>query len=159
MTTDFEPKPVQVSKVEMTEIVLPPDTNALGTIFGGKVMHWIDIAGSIAAFRHCRRVVVTASLDRLDFHYPIRLGQIAVLKASVNYTSRTSLEVGVKVLAEDPLTGTCQQTASAYLTFVALDENMAPTPIPPVRPETPDEERRYREGAARRKARLADRSN
>ncbi len=159
MSQELIPKPVRESFVEMTEIVLPPDTNALGTIFGGKVMQWIDIAGSIAASRHCRRLAVTASLDRLDFINSIKLGQIAILKACVNYTGRTSMEVGVKVMSEDRRTGERLHTASAYLTFVALDDNGRPAPILPVLPETPEQERRYREGEGRRKQRLAERKS
>ena len=125
------------SAVTMTEIVLPSDTNALGTIFGGKVMSWIDIAGAIAASRHARRVVVTASIDALHFLAPIKLGHFVHIRARVNYSSRTSMEVGIRVDSENPITGEMTHTATAYATFVALDDHGRPTPVPPVNPKPP----------------------
>lgn len=153
MSEPLAPKPVSASRVHKTEHVLPSDTNALGTVFGGTVFSWIDIAAAIAAQRHARRVVVTASIDALDFVAPVRQGHIVELRAAVNYAGRTSMEVGVRVDSEDPLTGERAHTASAWLTFVALDESGQPTPIPPVLPETDDDRRRYSEAQERRRLR------
>lgn len=148
------PKPISASRVEMTEVVLPGDTNALGTIFGGKVVSWIDIAAATCAMRHARTTVVTASIDSLHFLNPIKTGFIVSLKASVNYTGTTSMEIGVRVEAEEPLTGVRSHTASAYLTFVALDSDGKPTPIPPAVPRTEEEKWRWRKAEKRREARL-----
>ncbi|MCM2276542.1 MAG: acyl-CoA thioesterase [Oligoflexia bacterium] len=138
----------------MTEMVLPSDTNALGTIFGGKVMSWIDIAAAIAATRHARRVVVTASIDALHFLAPVKVGHVVHVRAMVNYAARTSMEVGVRVDSEHPLTGETTHTATAYTTFVALDEHGRPTPVPPIQPETEEEKRRYFEAIKRRESRM-----
>ncbi|RMD87166.1 MAG: acyl-CoA thioesterase [Calditrichaeota bacterium] len=150
-------KPVSASKVEMTEIVLPNDANTLGNVLGGKVMHMIDIACAIAASRHCRRPVVTASMDHLDFLHPIKVGELIIIKASVNRVFRTSMEVGAKVWSENLLTGEVRHTSSAYLTFVALDENNCPVEVPQVIPETEEEKRRWEEAAIRRENRLKER--
>ncbi len=147
-------KPAKNSAVIMTEIVLPTHANALGSIFGGQVMSWIDIAGAIAAGRHARKVVVTASIDALHFVAPIKVGHVVHIKAMVNYASRTSMEVGVRVDSENPVTGEVHHTAKAYLTFVGLDENGKPTPVPPVLAETADEKRRYEEAKKRRESRI-----
>jgi acyl-CoA hydrolase len=138
----------------MTEIVLPSHANALGTIFGGRIMSWIDIAGAIAAGRHARRIVVTASIDALHFVAPVKVGHVVHIRASVNYAGKTSMEVGVRVDAENQLTGSMSHTATAYLTFVALDDNGRPTAVPPLHPETPEEKRRCEQAAKRRKARV-----
>lgn len=151
---ELKPKPVAISQVEMTEIVNPEDTNPLGTIFGGRVMALIDKAAAVASMRHCRRMTVTASVDRVDFICPIRLGMIVIVLASVNQAFRTSLEVGVKVLAEDPLTGKRQHTCTAYTTFVALDDHGRPTPVPPLLLGTEEERRRAHEAGQRRQARV-----
>jgi len=139
----------------MNELVLPTHTNALGTIFGGQVMAWIDVAAGMAAMRHARRQCVTASMDALDFIAPIRLGDLVNLKAMVNYVGRTSLEVGVRVEAEDPRVGERHHAASAYLTFVAIDADGHPVPVRPLEPSTPAERLRYDEAVARRQQRLA----
>ncbi|HEX5036543.1 MAG TPA: acyl-CoA thioesterase [bacterium] len=146
---DIAPKPVCVSSAEFTHLVLPPDTNALGTIFGGRIMEWVDIAASIVASRHCRKVTVTASMDALSFLAPVKVGDIVILKAAVNYAHKTSMEIGVRVESENPLTGERRHTSSAYLTFVGLDESGKPTEVPPVLPQNDDEKRRYQEGEAR----------
>ena len=146
-------KPPKESSVVMTEIVLPSHTNALGTIFGGTVMSWIDIAAAIAAGRHARKAVVTASIDALNFNAPIRLGQVVQIQAIVNYVSRTSMEIGVRVDSEDPLTGKKTHNVSAYTTFVALDDKGKPTSVPQLEPETKDEKRRYEEARKRRESR------
>ena len=147
-------KTVAASQVEMTEMVLPNDTNRLGNLLGGRLMQWIDIAGAIAASRHTNRVCVTASVDKLDFLYPVKEGEVVILKASVNRTFHTSLEVGVRITKQNLLTGEQRQTNSAYLTFVALDEYGKPVATPPIRPVTPEEKRRYRDAARRRQLRL-----
>ena len=138
----------------MTELVLPSDTNALGTIFGGKVMSWIDIAAAIAAGRHARRVVVTASIDALHFIAPIKLGHYVHIRAMVNYAGHTSLEVGVRVDSENPLTGEMTHTSTAYTTFVALDDHGRPAAVPPINPTTPEEKRRFDEALRRRASRM-----
>jgi acyl-CoA hydrolase len=147
-------KTVKDSKVEMTEIVFPNDANPLGNIFGGKVMQLIDVVGSICALRHARNPVVTASMDQLDFKNPVKVGEIIILNASVNFVANTSMEVGVKVTAENPLTGEHRHTSSAYLTYVSIDAAGKPVPIPPIIPETDEEKRRYTEAQVRRKHRL-----
>jgi acyl-CoA hydrolase len=137
----------------MTEIVLPSDANALGTVFGGKVLQWIDLAAATVALRHARRIVVTASIDQVDFHAPIKVGHIAVLEARLNGVGRTSMEVSVEVSGEDPLTGARRQATSALLTFVAQDERGAPVPVPPLLVESEEDRRRGEEAALRRLAR------
>lgn len=148
-------KKVSESVTEMVEVVLPNDANPLGNILGGKVMHLIDIAGAIAAHRHSRSQLVTVSVDNLDFRYPIRVGQLIVLRAHVTRAFNTSIEVEVKVFLEDYLHGEHRQTSSAFVTYVALDKDGNPTRIPPVIPETAEERRRYREALQRRRWRLA----
>ena len=155
MTSPAVGKPPRESRVEMTEIVLPGDTNALGTIFGGKVMQWIDIAASVAGMRHSGGSVVTASIDALTLLTPIHLGEIVRLQAQVNYVGRTSMEVGVRVDAENPRTATRRYTTKAYLTFVAIDADGKPRAIPPLLAESDEDRRRAADGEARRKARLA----
>lgn len=148
-------RPVRASQSEMVEVVLPNQANPLGNILGGRVMHLIDIAAALAAHRHSHSYAATASVDHIDFRYPIKVGQMIVLKSSVNRVFNTSMEVGVKVFAEDILTGERRHTSSAYVTFVALDEKGRPKPVPPIIPETTDERRRYREASVRREQRLA----
>jgi acyl-CoA hydrolase len=150
-------KPVSSSQVIMTQLVLPSHTNALGSVFGGTIMSWIDIAAAICAQRHSNKEVVTASIDRIDFVAPVYKGWVVNLKASVNFTSRTSMEVGVRVDAEDPKTGETFHTASAYTTFVALGANGKPIEVPGVDLQSDDDKRRYEEAKARRAARLGNR--
>lgn len=152
-------KTVKESQAESIEIVFPNDTNPLGNIFGGRVMQLIDIVGSVAALRHARNIVVTASMDKLDFRHAVHVGEILNLKASVNYVGHTSMEVGVKVTAENPLTGERRHTSSAYLTYVSVDPGGNPVELPPVIPETPDEKRRYQEAQDRRRHRLEQRKH
>lgn len=142
-------KKASASKTVLTDIVLPPDTNNHGTIFGGNVMAYIDRVASICAMRHARTRVVTASSDSLDFIAPIHLGEAIQVEGYVTYARKTSMEIYVKVEAENLLTGEKRLTATAYLTFVALDENGKPTPVPPVIPETDEEIYQY-EGAKER---------
>lgn len=149
---------VSNSKVVMTEIVLPSHTNAIGSIFGGAVMSWVDIAAAVSAQRHAREMVVTASIDALEFVAPVYIGWVINLKASVNYVAKTSMEVGVRVDAENPRTGEVFHTATAYLTFVAIDKNFKPIAVSPILPETDEEKRRYEGARERRKLRLLQRS-
>jgi acyl-CoA hydrolase len=150
-------KPVSASRSEMTEVVLPNDANPLGYILGGRVMHLVDIAGAIAAHRHSNSHVVTASMDYVDFRNPIKVGELIVLKSSVNRVFHTSMEVGVKVFSENVLTAERKHTSSAYLTFVAIDNERHPRSIPPLILKTAAERRRYREAESRRRIRLAHR--
>lgn len=147
-----------VTRVEMTQLVLPEHTNARGTIFGGQVAAWIDVCAAIAAQRFCRKDVVTVSIDRLEFLHPIQRGHIAIFQACVNAAWSRSMEVGVRVEGEDPLTGARTHTASAHLTFVALDPEGRPTTVPRLRAETEEQRRRQQAAEARRAARLAERT-
>jgi acyl-CoA hydrolase len=151
----MEARFVRESVSEYAEFALPNDTNALGTLLGGKVMHLVDLAGAMAAMRHARCTVVTASIDYMTFLHPIRVGQLVLLRSSVNRVFHTSMEVGVKVFVEDLLTGELSHTSSAYLTFVAIDSYGGCVPVPPVIPETGEEKRRFEEAARRRSERLA----
>jgi acyl-CoA hydrolase len=153
--SQLAPKPASKSKTIMTELVLPQHTNALGTIFGGTVTSWIDICAAICAQRHCGKPVVTASIDALTFVKPVLKGWVVNLKATVNFASKTSMEIGVRVDAENPHTAEMFHTASAYLTFVALGPDMRPSDVPHVLAETPEELRRYKAAQARRANRLA----
>ena len=154
----MEGKPVSESASDYSEFALPTDANGLGNVLGGKVMHLVDLAGAMAAMRHARRPVVTASVDSFQFLHPARIGYLIILHAAVNRVFRSSMEVGVKVMTENLMTGERLHTCSAYLTFVALDDEHRPTAVPPVVPETEEEVRRYREAEERREYRLALRS-
>ena len=143
------------TRTEQTWIVMPGQTNSLGTVFGGQVAAWIDVAAAVAAQRFCRRSVVTLSMDELRFRAPIKRGHVAVLQAQVNWAGRTSMEVGVRVDGEDPLTGQRVHTSTAYLTFVAVDADGRPVAVPALVPETDGEKRRFREAERRRERRLA----
>jgi acyl-CoA hydrolase len=138
----------------MAEVVLPSDANVMGTAFGGRIMQWMDICGAISAQRHCRLPVVTVSIDDLHFHAPIHIGSIALLDAKVTAAFRTSMEVEVVVMAENPLTGDRDLCTSAYLTFVALDSRGRPAAIPPLRLETKVERAQFEEAKERRDRRL-----
>lgn len=152
---DMTPKRAKDTEVVMTQLILPPDANNLNAAFGGKVMEWIDICGAVAAQRHCRQVVVTASMDDLHFHAPIKVGWIALLHSRVLAAFRTSMEVGVTVHAENPLTGERTLTTSALLTFVAIDKDGNRVPVPPLLMETDVERESFREAETRRTQRLA----
>ncbi len=152
-------KTVKESQVQMIELVLPNDTNMLGNLLGGRLMHWIDIAAALAAARHCNNVAVTAAMDNLQFHKPIHLGDIVRLKASVNRAFRTSMEVGVKVEVEDIKTGEIFHSNSAHLTFVSVDRKTnLPVEVPKVIPETDEEKRRFEQAGKRREQRLKEKS-
>lgn len=157
MADDLTPVPVSQSKVTMTELVLPQHTNALDSVFGGVIMSWIDIAAAIASQRHCGMQVVTASIDALNFVQPVYKGWIVNIKAAVNFVSHTSMEVGVRVDAENPVQKKVFHTASAYLTFVAVGPDGRPVPVPQVIPQTPEEVRRHKAAELRRKHRLEQR--
>ena len=150
-------KPVRESQTEITQFVLPNDANPLGNILGGTVMHLADITGGIAAHRHASSYVVTASIDHMDFRSPIRVGEIIILKASVNRVFHSSMEVGVKIYREDVFTREQSHTSSAYLTYVAVRPDGSPQPAPRVIAETADEKRRYREAGKRRRWRIQQR--
>lgn len=129
--------------IEMREMVMPNHTNSHGTVFGGTVMSWIDIAAAMVAARHCNRPVVTAHIDDIDFLAPIKMGYHVLIQASMNYVGKTSMIVGVKVTSENPHTGESRQTTKAYLTFVALDDLGRPIEVPALTPQTEDEIRRF----------------
>lgn len=148
-------KPASESRVEVTHLVMPGDANVFGTAFGGMVMQWTDLAASMAAMRHARLPVVTASIDRLSFLAPVRIGHMAILTAQVNAVFSTSMEVGVEVLTEDPATGARRRCCDAHLTFVALDGEGRPTAVPPLLVASEEERRRERDARTRRDARLA----
>jgi acyl-CoA hydrolase len=148
-------KPAAGSRTEVTHLVMPSDANSLGTAFGGMVMQWTDLAASMAAMRHARTPVVTASIDQLSFLAPIRIGHMAILTAQVNAVFGTSMELGVEVVTEDPRSGERRKCCDAYLTFVALGPDGKPTRAPPLLVESDEERRRERDARARREARLA----
>jgi len=147
---------VASTQSEMTEIILPNDTNTLGNLLGGRLMHFIDLTGAMAAYRHSRTHVVTAAMDHIDFIRPVRLGDLLTLKSSVNRAFSTSMEVGVKVWAENTRTEEVAHVASAYLVFVAIDGEGNRQRVPELRPETPDEIRRFEDALRRRQHREAE---
>ena len=147
------PRPVRDSQSEMAEIVLPNDANPLGALLGGRLMHWIDLAGAMAAHRHSRNYVVTAAVDHLDFWTPAHVGDLVILRSSVNRVFHTSMEVGVKVWVENYLLDNCEHVSSAYLTFVAVDAAGRHLPVAPVVPETEEQKRWYDEAGRRRETR------
>src|SRR5229473_5150434 len=149
-------KPVSASRSEMTEIVLPAQTNPLEKLLGGQVMHLVNMAGALAAHRHSNSYVVTASVDYIDFRNPVNLGEIVNFKSQVNRVFHTSMEVGVEVYSENAMSGERKHTTTAYVTFVAVDEHTKkPKLVPPLILKTAEERRRFREAAERRKTRLA----
>ena len=154
----MKPKSIKESKVIMHELVLPNDTNVLGNVHGGRVMCLMDICAAMSAYKHARQPVVTASVDQLDFLAPAKKGDILILKSSVNYAHKTSMEIGVRIDAESPFTGEVRHTATAYLTFVAIDKNNRPSVIPKIKPETDDEKRRYERAKKRHLKRRKNRS-
>ena len=153
---DLTPRPVRDSQSEMAEIVLPNDANPLGALLGGRLMHWIDLAGALAAHRQSRNHVVTASVDHIDFLVPVRVGDLVILRASVNRVFHTSMEVGVKVYVENYIVDTAKHVASAHLTFVAIDASGHRVPVPAVIPETEEQRRRYDDAGRRREIRRTE---
>jgi acyl-CoA hydrolase len=156
MTEPLAPRTVSESQSEMAEVVLPNDANPLGNLLGGRLMHFIDIAGAMACHRHSRSYVVTASMDHLDFLSPVHVGDLLILKSSVNRAFTTSMEVGVKVYVENYINGESRHVSSAYLTFVAVDAHGKRKPVPPVVPESDEEKQRYEDAGRRREARQAE---
>jgi acyl-CoA hydrolase len=154
----MEEKHVKDSCVTISYVMMPEDANPAGNVHGGIIMKHIDMTGGVAAMRHARCNVVTASIDSLIFHYPVFIGDLVTLRASLNLVARSSMEVGVRVETENLFTGEVRHTASAYLTFVALDRNGRPTPVPQLIPETDDEKRRHRQAMERRAVRLAEKN-
>src|SRR5580693_6154515 len=152
----MQPRPVRDSQSEMAEIVLPNDANPLAALLGGRLMHWIDLAGAMAAHRHSRSYAVTASVDHIDFLVPVRVGDLVILRSSVNRVFHTSMETGVKVFVENYIADTAQHVASAYLTFVAVDGKGNNVKVPPVMPETEEQQRRYDDAGRRRDIRRAE---
>jgi acyl-CoA hydrolase len=150
------PRPVSDSISEMVELVLPNDANPLNALLGGRLMHWIDIAGALAAHRHSRSYVMTASTDHLDFLIPVRVGDLVIFKSSVNRVYNTSMEVGIKVWVESYFTGERHHVSSAYLTYVAVDRHGRKLPVAQVVPESPEEIRRYEDAGRRRDIRRAE---
>jgi acyl-CoA hydrolase len=155
-SNQLQARPVCDSQAEMSEIVLPNDANPLGALLGGRLMHWIDMAGAMAAHRQSRSYAVTASVDHIDFLVPVRVGSLVVLRSSVNRAFRTSMEVGVKVWVEDYIRDSRQHVASAYLTFVAVDGKGGHVLVPAVIPETEEQKRRYEDAGRRRELRRAE---
>ena len=151
-------KTVSNSIVTMTELVLPNHTNQLGNLLGGQLMHWIDICAALSSSKHANRVCVTASVDKIEFHHPIKVGDVVTLKASVNRVFNTSMEVGVEVFAENHTKCTSRHSNSAYLTFVSVDEKGKPVQTREILPESDDEKKRYEEALERRKIRLGAKS-
>ena len=154
--SDLTPRPVKDSQSEMVEIVLPNDANPLGNLLGGRLMHLIDMAGALAAHRHSRSYVVTASMDHLDFLAPVHVGDLLILRSSVNRAFHTSVEVGVKCWVENYIAASKRHVSSAYLTFVAVDRKGGHLPVPPVIPETEEQRRRYEDAGRRREHRQAE---
>ncbi len=147
-------KPVDASKSVISTQMLPSDANPMGFVHGGTILKLVDVAAGVTALRHARMTVVTASIDRMDFYSPVYVGDLLTLKASLNYVGETSMEVGVRIEAEELKTGQVTHTGSSYLTYVALDEKGKPTEIPDVKPETPDEKRRWQNAKKRREERM-----
>ncbi len=142
------------SQAERSEVIFPGDSNSLGNLFGGRLMQFIDLVGAVAAYRHARAtLVVTASMDHLDFVAPVHIGDLLILKASVNRAFKSSMEVGVKAMVEDPKTRALRHVSSAYVTYVAVDQTGTPVPVEPVVPETEHQKRRYDDAQRRRESR------
>ena len=153
---DLKPRTVAESQSEMAEVILPNDANPLGNLLGGRLLHFIDLAGAMAAHRHSRSYVVTASMDHIDFLHPVKVGDLLILKSSVNRAFRTSMESGVKAYVENYMTGERRHVSSAYLTFVAVDREGHRLCVPPLVPETPEEKERFEGALRRRQAREAE---
>ncbi len=145
------------SEAMIAELMMPQHANIMGNVFGGVLLAMVDRVAAVAAIRHARRPAVTVSVDKVDFREPIRVGELVTAMARVNFTGRTSMEVGVKVIAENVLTGERRHTNSCYITYVALNDAGEPVEVPPIVPETPDEKRRYNRAAKRRAERVMHR--
>ena len=154
MTDTLQPKPVRASRITIAQLMHPEHANLLGNVHGGWIMKLVDEAGALACMRHAQKKVVTVAIDSMTFRQPIRIGDLIILNAEVTYTGRTSLEAEVQVLAENPITGEQTHTNTAYLVYVALDDEGRPTAVPPLRPETEDEKRKAEEARERQERRL-----
>ena len=154
--TPRHPRSVRESQHETSELMMPQNANLLGHVFGGVILGMMDKTAAISGFRHARAAVVTVAIDRVDFREPIYVGDLVIMKSCVNFVGRTSMEVGVRVEAENLLTGNRRHTNSAYLTFVAVDRNGRPIEVPPLAPETVEEVRRYKAAGERRRRRLEE---
>ena len=152
-----KPRHPSESETVMSELMMPQHANIMGNVFGGVILALVDRVAAVAAIRHARRPCVTVSVDKVDFREPIHVGELLTAYGRVNFAGKTSMEVGVKVLSENPLTGQKRHTNSCYVTYVALDDQGVPTPVPPIVPETADEKRRYDRAAKRRASRVMDR--
>ncbi|MBI5016646.1 MAG: acyl-CoA thioesterase [Deltaproteobacteria bacterium] len=157
MTQQGDARRVSETALSVAQLMMPSHANPAGNIHGGQLMKMIDDAAGAVAVRHARANMVTASIDRLDFHAPVYVGNLVVLKASINFVGRTSMEIGVRVEAEDLRRGDVRHTASAYLTFVSLDDEGKPQEIPGLLLETDEERRRWEAGASRRRDRMRSR--
>jgi len=145
------------SETVMSELMMPNHANIMGNVFGGVILSLVDRIAAVCAIRHAKQQCVTVSVDKVDFKEPIHVGELVTGFARVNYAGKTSMEVGVKIMAEDLISGTKRHTNSCYVTYVALDDKGRPAPVPPIVPETPDEKRRYERAAKRRATRVMDR--
>jgi acyl-CoA hydrolase len=154
--TNLRGKKPSESEISTARLMMPTDANVLGNVFGGAIMRYIDEVAAIVAWRHAGKNVVTASIDRMNFYAPVFVGNLLIMKATVNYVGTTSMEIGVRIEAQDPTTRKGTHTGSCYLTYVALDEKGKPTPISPLIVTTPDERRRFKQALARRKLREAE---
>ena len=154
MSPSIDPKPVRASRISIAQLMQPEHANNLGNVHGGWIMKLVDEAGALACMRHAGRRVVTVAIDSMVFRQPIRIGDLVILNAEVTYTGRTSVEAEVQVVAENPVTGERTHTNTAYLVYVALDDDGNPTPATPVKAETEDEKRKLEEGRERQKRRL-----
>jgi len=155
---DLQPRFARESQSEMSEVVLPNDANPLNALLGGRLMHWIDVAGALAAHRHARSYVVTASIDHMDFLTPVHVGDLVILRSTVNRAFNTSMEVGVKAFVENYITGERRVVSTAYLTFVAVDRHGRRRAVPQLVPETEEEKRRFEDAGRRREHRTAERA-
>ncbi len=153
----MQPRHPNESETVMSELMMPQHANIMGNVFGGVILSLVDRVAAVCAIRHARKQCVTVSVDKVDFREPIHVGELITAMSRVNFAGRTSMEVGVKIVAENVITGEQRHTNSCYVTYVALDETGQPTPVPPVVPETPDEKRRYDRAAQRRASRVMDR--
>ncbi len=153
----MKPRHPRESETVMSELMMPQHANIMGNVFGGVILSLVDRVAAVSAIRHASKQCVTVSVDKVDFKEPIHVGELITAFARVNFAGKTSMEVGVKVVAENVLTGEKRHTNSCYVTYVALDETGQPTAVPPIAPETPDEKRRYDRAAQRRASRVMDR--
>jgi len=152
----MDPKPARLSHTTIAEVMMPHMANILGNVHGGVILGMMDRVAAVSAMRHAQRTCVTVSVDRVHFREPIHLGELVTMYSSVNYTHRTSIEVGIRVEAENLITGVKRHTNTCYFTFVAIDENGRPVSVPPVMPETDEERQRFEAAALRREQRVAE---